>query len=150
MSDAVGGGASILVLFQAFSRRALAGRVSGTVWGPILDPFWGSGRILASERVLGVVWGGSGAILDAKMGPTWLPKWHQVGHQIAQKSILADSGSRPCLGNRLGRLRNDFGTQHGPNLGPFWDHVGQFFGHIWVLLWHLNLRPFSKRFLAHF
>ena len=84
----------------------------------ILDPFWGSGRILASERVLGGVWGGSGAILEAKMGPTWPPKWPQVGPQIAQKSILADSGSRPCLGNRLGRLRNDFGTQNGPNLSP--------------------------------
>ena len=50
----------------------------------------------------------------------------------------------------LGRAQDDFGTQHGPNLGSFWDHLGELFGHIWVLLWHPNLRPFSKRFLAHF
>ena len=41
-----------------------------------------------------------------------------------------------------------------PNTAPtwalFWDHLGPSFGNIWVLFWHLNLRPFSKRFLIDF
>ena len=39
-----------------------------------IQPRKGSGRILASKRVLGCVWGGSWAILMANMAPSWLPK----------------------------------------------------------------------------
>ena len=37
----------------------------------------GSGRIQAPNRVLGSVSGGLGAILEAKMTPTWISRWPQ-------------------------------------------------------------------------
>jgi len=42
-----------------------------------IEAWRGSGRILAPKCVLGRIWGGSGAILEAKMVPTWFPKWSQ-------------------------------------------------------------------------
>ena len=50
----------------------------------------------------------------------------------------------------LGRVQDGFGAQHGPNLGPFWSHVGHFLGPFWVLLWHLHLRCDFNRFLIDF
>ena len=49
-----------------------------------------------------------------------------------------------------GRVQVDFGAQHGPNLGPFWSHVGYFLGPFWVLLWHLHSRCDFDRFLIDF
>ena len=31
------------------------------------------------------------------------------------------------FGVALGRVQDDFGAQHGPNLNPCWSHVGNFF-----------------------
>ena len=52
-----------------------------------IEAWKGSGRILAPRRVLGGVPGGSWAILVAQMAPTGVPRWLQVGAQIAQKSM---------------------------------------------------------------
>ena len=50
----------------------------------------------------------------------------------------------------LGRVQDDFGAQHGPNLSPCWSHVGHFLGHFWVFFWHLNLRSLLRRFFVDF
>ena len=54
------------------------------------------------------------------------------------------------FGVALGRVQDDFGAQHGPNLSPCWSHVDHFLGHFWVLLWHLHFRCDFDRFLIHF
>ena len=54
------------------------------------------------------------------------------------------------FGVALGRVQDDFGAQHGPNLSPCWSHVYHFLVHIWVFFWHLNLRSLLKRFFVDF
>ena len=50
----------------------------------------------------------------------------------------------------LGRVQDDFGAQHGPNLSPCWSHVDHFLVHFWVFFWHLNLRSLLRRFFVAF
>ena len=66
------------------------GGLGASFWGSggfILEPFWGYGRGLAPKVVLEGILGGSRAVLDPNMAPTWAPRWPQAGAKIAPNTM---------------------------------------------------------------
>ena len=67
----------------------------------MLEPFWESGRILAPQRVLGAVCGGSSAILQAKLTqhrPKMASSWSLNGQKIdAQTEYSFDAFSHEMV-----------------------------------------------------
>ena len=60
--------------------------------------------------------------------PVWGPPQTEVFRYFFWSSFLMASGMHFFA---LGRVQDDFGTQHGPNLDQIWSHVGPFFWHFW-------------------
>ena len=127
----------------------------GTIFGTIFDRFWDD-VWLNFDRYLCII------LFDFQHGrinkfiQTRAHTCPQITFRIYNESALPV----PCIhrflfldvffGVALGRVQDDFGAQHGPNLSPCWSHVDHFLVHFWVFFWHLNLRSLLRRFFVDF